>query len=69
MLRDRLVRDSARMDGRGFRWRGTEVSRLEALSDAVFGFAITLLVVSLEPPRTFDQLMQAVRGFPRVAEE
>ena len=29
-----------------FRRRGTEVTRLEALSDAVFGFAITLLVVS-----------------------
>jgi len=63
MLRSRLVRDTVRVDGRGFRWRGTEVSRLEALSDAVFGFAITLLVVSLEPPRTFDQLLLAVRGF------
>ena len=27
----------------GFEWRGREVSRLEGLSDAVFGFAITLL--------------------------
>ena len=31
-----------------FRWRGGEVSRLEGLSDAVFAFAVTLLVVSLE---------------------
>ncbi|HEX8906448.1 MAG TPA: TMEM175 family protein [Longimicrobiaceae bacterium] len=52
-----------RVEKNGFRWRGTEVSRLEALSDAVFGFAITLLVVSLEAPRTFAQLMEAMRGF------
>ncbi|HSU15130.1 TMEM175 family protein [Longimicrobium sp.] len=63
MLRQHLVQNAVRGDDSGFRWRGTEVSRLEALSDAVFGFAITLLVVSLEPPRTFDQLMVAVRGF------
>ena len=30
-----------------FRWRGGDVSRLEGFSDAVFGFALTLLVVSL----------------------
>ncbi|PYS99962.1 MAG: hypothetical protein DMF65_09095, partial [Acidobacteria bacterium] len=29
-----------------------EVARVEALSDAVIAFAVTLLVVSLEVPRT-----------------
>lgn len=47
----------------GFRWRGGDVSRVEAFSDAVFGFALTLLVVSLEVPRTFEQLLSTMRGF------
>lgn len=46
-----------------FTWRGGEVSRLEGFSDAVFGFALTLLVVSMEVSRTFDQLVHAMKGF------
>jgi hypothetical protein len=46
-----------------FRWRGDGVSRIEGLSDAVFGFAITLLVVSLEVPKTADDLMVLAKGF------
>ena len=61
MIRERLL-DGRTVEPSGFRWRGREVSRLEALSDAVFGFAITLLVVSLDPPRTAAALFQAIGG-------
>lgn len=44
--------------------RGREVSRLEALSDGMFAFAATLLVVSLEVPRTYPELAASLRGFP-----
>jgi|SRR4030095_15310385 uncharacterized membrane protein len=46
-----------------FRWRSHDISRIEGLSDAVFGFAITLLVVSLEVPKTFNELAVTMRGF------
>ena len=47
--------------------RGRDVSRLEGFSDAVFGFALTLLVVSLEVPETFVELERILVGFPAFA--
>jgi hypothetical protein len=50
-----------------FRERGGEISRLEGFSDCAFGFAITLLVVSLDVPSQFSALLELLRGFPAFA--
>ncbi len=60
MLREKLMQHEP-VDG--FRWRSHEVSRIEGFSDAVFGFAVTLLIVSLEVPRTSTELIATMRGF------
>jgi uncharacterized membrane protein len=63
MIRERLMKKEPEVKN-GFRLRGLgETSRVEALSDGVIAFAITLLVVSLEVPRTFDELLVTMRGF------
>lgn len=43
-------------------WRSHEPSRLETFSDAVFAFALTLVIVSLEVPKTFGELYETMKG-------
>jgi uncharacterized membrane protein len=52
---------------RDFRWRGESPTRVEALSDMVFAFAVTLLVVSSAPPSSFAELGEQLWGFPGFA--
>lgn len=61
-MRDILVKNQFGHKA-GTRWRGHEVQRIEAFTDAVFAFAITLLAVSLEVPKSFDELLETMQGF------
>ncbi len=45
-----------------FRHRGHEIVRVEALSDAVFAFSVSLLVAALEVPQTFEELRIILNG-------
>src|SRR6266550_5445328 len=62
MIRQKLIEKEIGSPG-DFRWRSHEISRIEGLSDAVFALAVTLLVVSLEVPKTFNELAATIRGF------
>lgn len=62
------IRDAHPLKGeREFRWRGGSPTRVEALSDMVFAFALTLLVVSNAPPASFGDLNDLLWGFPGFA--
>jgi uncharacterized membrane protein len=52
---------------RDFEWRGGNPTRVEALTDMVFAFALTLLVVSNSPPNSFAELTDLLWGFPGFA--
>jgi len=65
MLRTALVTDTS---GEAFfRWRGGDVSRLEGLTDAVIALALTLVMLSLQIPRTGDELFTMLRQLPAFA--
>lgn len=43
--------------------RGSAIYRIEALSDAVFAISVTLLIMSLEVPKTYEELELIVKQF------
>ncbi len=45
------------------RWRSHEPVRIEAVSDGVFAFAVSLLIISLEVPKSSEELLRSLRGF------
>ena len=58
MIRKKIFNLSAT----AFKERGTDILRIEALSDAVFAFSVSLLVVSLEVPQTYEELSVLLNG-------
>jgi uncharacterized membrane protein len=54
---------SRRFDPR-IQYRGIETSRLDNLTDAVFGIAITLLIFNLTNPNSFEDLIRFTKTLP-----
>ena len=50
-----------------FRVRGEGVTRVEAICDTIFGFAVTLLIVSGTESTSYTELIRVLRGFPAFA--
>ena len=46
-----------------FNWRGGNVSRLESIVDAVFAISVTLLIVSQDIPKDFEEFTRVMLSF------
>lgn len=57
MIRQMLKARKNKTSEDGFRFRGIDNTRIEALSDGVFAIATALLVISSSVPETFDELL------------
>jgi uncharacterized membrane protein len=63
MIREHLFHSPPTSDP-DFRWRGGEVSRLEAFSDGIFAITVTLLIVSTASIERFYDVWMLVRDLP-----
>ena len=49
----------------GFRQRGSDMTRIEVLTDTAFAFAVTMLVISInDMPRTWQELLDGLKQLP-----
>jgi len=62
MLRN-LINTKKEQSETGFRYRGDGNSRIENLTDAVFAFSVTLLIISSEVPKSYIELETSMYGF------
>ncbi|MGY3213852.1 TMEM175 family protein [Mucilaginibacter sp. HD30] len=53
---------AAKLQSGEIAWRSHEPSRLETFSDAVFAFALTLIILSIEVPKSFEELIEIMSG-------
>ncbi|HEX7707826.1 MAG TPA: TMEM175 family protein [Thermoanaerobaculia bacterium] len=56
--------ETIRRDSSGFRLRGLGTTRIETFTDAAFAFALTLLAITLDPPRRMADLDAALLNVP-----
>ncbi|MFN3194192.1 MAG: TMEM175 family protein [Aureliella sp.] len=67
MTQVKSARELVQQGDKYFNWRGGDVSRLESLFDAVIALALTLIVVSVEVPDSFDVLKDTFARLPAFA--
>jgi uncharacterized membrane protein len=63
MLRRLLTPPATSAPSDPWRLRGHTPGRLENFSDCTFAFALTLLAISVEVPKTYDDLIRILPGF------
>lgn len=61
-MRNEILKN--RQHDRRISYRGSDASRLDNLTDAVFGIAITLLIFNLSNPNSFEDLLTFTKTLP-----
>lgn len=58
MIRDAIADFKGLDHDPDFRWRGTNVTRIENLSDIAFAIALGMIISAVDAPRTFSELKE-----------